>query len=89
MLRTSEVPLETMRGFSLSGGDVPVIVINALDAPRGQAFTLAHELAHLMLRDGGLCGQVEPDSGAGRQIETRPDSTAGPQEAEALRATAW
>lgn len=77
VLRTSEVPMEVMRGFSLSGGDVPVIVVNALDAPRGQAFTLAHELAHLMLRDGGLCGPVEPDSGVGRQIEAWCNTAAG------------
>lgn len=77
VLRTSDVPMETMRGFSLSGTDVPVIVINALDAPRGQVFTLAHELAHLMLRDGGLCGPVEPDSGVGRQIEAWCNAAAG------------
>lgn len=77
VLRTSEVPLERMRGFSLSQGDIPVIVINAPDARYGQIFTLAHEFAHLMLREGGLCGLLEPDSGAGRQIEAWCNATAG------------
>ena len=77
VLRTSDVPLERMRGFSLSQSHVPVIVINAQDARYGQVFSLAHEFAHLMLREGGLCGLFEPDSGAGRQIESWCNATAG------------
>ena len=77
VLRTSDVPLERMRGFSLSQGDVPVIVVNAQDARYGQVFTLAHEFAHLMLREGGLCGLFEPDSGIGRRIEMWCNATAG------------
>lgn len=44
VLRTSEVEVFEMRGLSLTGR-VPVIVVNALDWPRGQVFTLMHELA--------------------------------------------
>ena len=77
VLRSSDVPMETMRGFSLGGDHIPVIVVNALDAPRGQVFTLAHELAHLMLREGGLCGLSEPDSGESRHIESWCNSVAG------------
>jgi Zn-dependent peptidase ImmA (M78 family)/DNA-binding XRE family transcriptional regulator len=69
VLRTSEVPFGEMRGFSISSGSIPIIVVNALDWPRGQVFTLLHEFAHLMLREGGLCDLLEPDSGQGRQIE--------------------
>jgi len=69
VLRTSDVPMEEMRGFSVSSGQIPVIVVNALDWPRGQAFTLLHEFAHLMLREGGLCDLLEPTSGRGRRIE--------------------
>lgn len=69
VLRTSDVAMEEMRGFSLSDGPIPVIVVNALDWPRGQVFTLLHEFAHLMLREGGLCDLLEPDSGRGRQVE--------------------
>jgi len=68
VLRTSDVALEEMRGFSITG-HLPVIVVNALDYPRGQVFTLLHELAHLILREGGLCDLLEPQSDAGRQIE--------------------
>ncbi len=69
VLRTSDVALEEMRGFSISVGPIPIIVVNALDWPRGQAFTLLHEFAHLMLREGGLCDLLEPDSDQGRQVE--------------------
>jgi Zn-dependent peptidase ImmA (M78 family)/DNA-binding XRE family transcriptional regulator len=69
VLRTSEVALEEMRGFSISTGPIPIIFVNALDFPRGQVFTLLHEFAHLMLREGGLCDLLEPDSGQGRQVE--------------------
>jgi Zn-dependent peptidase ImmA (M78 family)/transcriptional regulator with XRE-family HTH domain len=69
VLRTSEVPMEEMRGFSIASGFIPVIVVNALDWPRGQVFTLLHEFAHLMLREGGLCDLLEPDSGQGQRVE--------------------
>jgi len=69
VLRTSQVSVDEMRGFALGPDTVPVVVVNALDAPRAQAFTLLHELAHLMLREGGVCGTVEPDRGEASRIE--------------------
>lgn len=69
VLRTSDVSTKEMRGFSITGA-VPVIVVNALDWPRGQVFTLLHEFAHLMLREGGLCDLHEPTSRAAKRIET-------------------
>jgi Zn-dependent peptidase ImmA (M78 family) len=77
VLRTSEVPFEEMRGFSISSGQIPVIVVNALDWPRGQVFTLLHEFAHLMLRQGGLCDLLEPDSKEGREVEAWCNAVAG------------
>ncbi len=61
VLRTSEVPADEMRGFSLHG-DLPVIMINALDPPRAQIFTLLHEFAHLMLGAEGVCDLMEPST---------------------------
>lgn len=68
VMRTSEVNPREMRGFSITGV-VPVIVINALDWPRGQVFSLMHEFAHLMLREGGLCDLLEPETAQGRRVE--------------------
>jgi transcriptional regulator with XRE-family HTH domain len=50
-----QVKTEEMRGFSLYFDQVPVIVVNGADAPRGRLFTLVHEYAHLMLHTEGLC----------------------------------
>ncbi|WP_420179848.1 ImmA/IrrE family metallo-endopeptidase [Paenarthrobacter sp. TA1.8] len=68
VLRSSDVAPAEMRGFSLTGA-VPVIVVNALDWPRGQVYTLLHEFAHLMLREGGLCDLMEPSVNGAMQIE--------------------
>lgn len=55
VFQTGEVPLEEMRGFSLNERRLPVIVLNAKDAPRGRVFTLMHEFTHLLLSQGGVC----------------------------------
>jgi Zn-dependent peptidase ImmA (M78 family) len=44
-----------MVGFSLSEPLLPVIVLNMSGAPVRRIFTMMHEMAHLMLRTGGLC----------------------------------
>jgi Zn-dependent peptidase ImmA (M78 family)/transcriptional regulator with XRE-family HTH domain len=55
VFQTGDVPLPEMRGFSISESTLPVIVLNAKDAPRPRTFTLMHELTHLMLAGGGVC----------------------------------
>src|SRR5262245_46679177 len=55
VFQTGAVPLEEVRGFSISADVYPVIVINAKDSPRGRVFTLIHEFTHLLLNRGGLC----------------------------------
>ncbi|PKB63447.1 MAG: hypothetical protein BZY80_07180 [SAR202 cluster bacterium Io17-Chloro-G2] len=47
------------RGFSYSGSQYPVIALNSKDSLAGRTFTLLHELAHLTLREGGLCDLLE------------------------------
>ncbi len=55
VFQTGTVPLEEMRGFSISAEPFPVIVANAKDSPRGRVFTLIHEFAHVLTNRGGLC----------------------------------
>jgi Zn-dependent peptidase ImmA (M78 family) len=43
------------RGFSISEEKAPVIVLNGSEPPQARAFTLLHELRHLIDRTGGLC----------------------------------
>jgi Zn-dependent peptidase ImmA (M78 family) len=53
------MPLEDVRGFSMSSR--PTIVINSRDAVSAREFTMFHELAHLMLRQPGICQPDETD----------------------------
>lgn len=55
VFQASGVSLEEMRGFSISDMPLPVIVVNIKDAINGRIFTLFHELAHILLREGGIC----------------------------------
>jgi len=47
-------PSESL-GFSIAETSVPVIAVNRTVRPNGRIFTMMHEFAHLMLRQGGLC----------------------------------
>ncbi len=55
VLQAPRIDKMQMRGFSISEFPFPAIVVNNKDAPRGRIFTMLHELAHIMLKDGGLC----------------------------------
>lgn len=72
------VPVAEMRAFSLYFDEVPVIVVNGADSPRGRLFSLLHEYAHLLLHTEGLCDTttdrraVSPN----RQLEARCNALA-------------
>lgn len=64
------MPRDDCRGFSLwEDKSLPVIVINSQEVSEARSFTLLHELCHLMLRNTGICDQVESENGH-RIIET-------------------
>ena len=62
VFQTTRVDVKEMRGFSLLGDRLPVVLLNGGDASAGRTFSLLHELCHLILREGGLClpGQDRP-----------------------------
>jgi Zn-dependent peptidase ImmA (M78 family) len=60
---------EEMRGFSILHERFPLITVNTKDSPRARCFSLLHELAHLALGTGALCGSEE-ESG-----DAAPDAT--------------
>jgi Zn-dependent peptidase ImmA (M78 family) len=52
----SNIALTAFRGFALSDDIAPFIVINDQDAESAWAFTLIHEMAHLILGKTGISG---------------------------------
>jgi Zn-dependent peptidase ImmA (M78 family) len=49
VMQDGSLPVETMRGFASTHAEVPAIVVNTKDDPRARAFTVLHELGHLLL----------------------------------------
>ena len=49
------MPLEETRGFSLTEGEFPAVVLNISDSINGRIFSLFHEYGHLLLNDSGIC----------------------------------
>ena len=49
-----QYPLKSVRGFSLTDKEFPVIVVNSSDSPTAKNFTLFHELCHILFNTGGV-----------------------------------
>lgn len=69
VMQTRGVHSKEMSGFSVSEWPYPIVALNGSDFPRRRLFTLAHEMAHLALRAGGLCDLHEEDEA--KEIEDR------------------
>ncbi|HEX4950167.1 MAG TPA: XRE family transcriptional regulator [Blastocatellia bacterium] len=78
IFQAPKISLDEMRGFSISEVILPIIVVNAKDSPYARIFSILHEFAHLLLRQGGLCDLKEPvASFAGARIEVFCNHLAG------------
>ena len=60
LLRNLVVLPKEARGFSIAEQPYPVIVVNGKDHHSARCFTLIHELAHILLDDGGICDLHNP-----------------------------
>lgn len=56
---------EACRGFSMWMDPGPPLIALARESDQARIFTLMHELAHLMLRTGGICSEFEDESERG------------------------
>jgi Zn-dependent peptidase ImmA (M78 family)/transcriptional regulator with XRE-family HTH domain len=66
IFQATNVAVQEVRGFSIAESPLPAIVVNVKDSPRGRTFTMLHELAHLLIREGGLCDTLE-------EVQRRPE----------------
>jgi Zn-dependent peptidase ImmA (M78 family) len=71
------IDVSEARGFSIGDRPLPVAVVNIKDAPRGRIFTLLHEIAHILLRSGGVCDLHETENDADSRIEALCNRIAG------------
>jgi Zn-dependent peptidase ImmA (M78 family)/DNA-binding XRE family transcriptional regulator len=56
VFQSTSIPIEEIRGYSLSLNPLPVIVVNRKEKSySARSFTMLHELTHIMLQVGGLC----------------------------------
>ncbi len=58
----SGVPIEVVRGFSVFEPLLPIIGINEDDRPPAKAFSLIHELVHLLKRESTVCNNIINES---------------------------
>jgi Zn-dependent peptidase ImmA (M78 family) len=77
IFQTTRVDVKEMRGFSLVEANLPAILLNGADAHAGRAFSLLHELCHLIVRDGGLCLPGDDRRTAGTDHEVLCNRVAG------------
>jgi len=75
--QAQDVDVGEARGFSISDRPLPVAVANIKDAPRGRIFTFVHEVAHILLRDGGICDLHESEGNETSRIEAFCNRVAG------------
>jgi Zn-dependent peptidase ImmA (M78 family) len=66
------------RGMCLFASPLPVIIFSS-EAPTAQVFTLAHELAHVVLKESGISGPIQSSSTRARAkiVENWCDAFAG------------
>lgn len=77
VFQAKDVEVSEMRGFSISEPLFPVIVVNIADALPARIFSMLHEAAHLMLREGGLCDLREEGGAAAQRVEVFCNWVAG------------
>lgn len=63
---STAIEVSIFRGFAIADRVAPFIVVNDQDAKSAWSFTLLHELAHLLIGEGGVSGG--PPQGAVEQL---------------------
>lgn len=77
VFQAERIELTEMRGFSVSERPLPVVVLNIKDAFAGRVFSLMHEIAHIVIRQPGLCLLEEGSASEAQRIEKFCNHVAG------------
>jgi Zn-dependent peptidase ImmA (M78 family) len=78
VFQVSGVPVEEMRGCSISLRPLPIIVLNSADSPLGRIFTLLHEVTHIARGESSICDMTdETQARAIAQVEQYCNHVAG------------
>lgn len=78
VFQVSGVPVEEMRGCSISLRPLPIIVLNSADSPLGRIFTLLHEVTHIARGESSICDMTdESQARAVAQVEQYCNHVAG------------
>ena len=54
----TDVPVEEARGIAIFDSGMPIIGINDEDRPPAKAFSIIHELVHILKRESSLCNDI-------------------------------
>ena len=78
VLKNSNLKKIGVRGFSLTDHPLPTVVFGQ-ESPRAQAFTIIHELGHLVLNIPSICGYIPRTGGRHdkRKVEEWCDNFSG------------
>lgn len=78
VFQVSGVPVEEMRGCSISLRPLPIILLNSSDSPLGRIFTLLHEVTHIARGESSICDMTdETQARAVAQVEQYCNHVAG------------
>ncbi len=77
VMQAERVPLEEMRGFSLTDRPLGAVVLNIKDHLLARTFTMLHEFAHLALGASGVCDVVAPAGIINDPVEQFCNNVAG------------
>ena len=61
VMQDGTLPMAAMRGFASTHQTVPAVVVNTKDDPRARAFTVVHELGHLLLSLLGVAAEAQSE----------------------------
>jgi Zn-dependent peptidase ImmA (M78 family)/DNA-binding XRE family transcriptional regulator len=69
VFQATDIDPDEAAGFSLKNAKLPVITVNIKDSPNARAFTLLHELTHLMLHQNSVCNELSREGKRERDAE--------------------